>query len=199
MPGACSPRIRKHADAPAWSCVCARARPHERPKPSLPNGTGATLRPDHRRAAPGFTLIELLLVVALVAVVSALATLALRDPAANRLDQEAARLSALLESARAEARALGLTVTWQPAARDIGAGAAFRFDGVPPSQVMPTRWLAPGVEAQVAGATALVLGPEPLIGAQRVDLRLEDQRLALATDGLGPFVLVSATDAPATP
>lgn len=64
---------------------------------------------------------------------------------------------------------------------------------------MPTRWLAPGVEAQVAGATALVLGPEPLIGAQRVDLRLEDQRLALATDGLGPFVLVSATDAPATP
>ena len=34
----------------------------------------------------GFTLIELLLVVALIAIASGLATLALRDPAATRLD-----------------------------------------------------------------------------------------------------------------
>lgn len=152
-----------------------------------------------RRTAPGFTLIELLLVVALIAVASALATLALRDPAANRLEQEAARLSALLESARAEARALGLAVTWQPALRDNSEGADFRFDGLPAAQSQPTRWLAPGVQAEVAGATALVLGPEPIIGAQRVILRLGEQRLDLATDGLGPFVLVAAGDAPAQP
>jgi general secretion pathway protein H len=34
------------------------------------------------------------------------------------------------------------------------------------------------------------LGPEPLIGAQRVVLRLGDQRVELGTDGLGPFVVV---------
>ena len=39
------------------------------------------------------------------------------------------------------------------------------------------------------GARAVVLGPEPLIGAQRIVLRLDDQRLTLATDGLGPFVV----------
>ena len=158
--------------------------------------------PEPSRPTRGFTLIELLLVVALVAVVSALATLALRDPASSRLDQEAARLSALLENARAEARSLGLPVTWRPAPRD-GAGATdgadFRFDGLPASDSLPTHWLAPGVVAEVVGATALVLGPEPMIGPQRVLLRLEDQRLALATDGLGPFVLVSQADAPAQP
>jgi general secretion pathway protein H len=35
------------------------------------------------------------------------------------------------------------------------------------------------------------LGPEPLIGAQRVVLRLADQKLELRTDGLGPFTVVS--------
>jgi general secretion pathway protein H len=68
------------------------------------------VRAHHRRrparcAASGFTLIELLLVVVLIAVASAVASLSLRDPAATRLDQEAARLVALLESARTEARA----------------------------------------------------------------------------------------------
>jgi general secretion pathway protein H len=33
------------------------------------------------------------------------------------------------------------------------------------------------------------LGPEPLIGAQRIVLRLDEQTLTLATDGLGPFVV----------
>jgi len=135
--------------------------------------------------------------VALVAVASALATLALRDSAANRLDQEGERLVALLESARIEARALGLPVGWRPTASD-GSGKAetdFRFEGLPKAQALPTHWLAPGVEAQVVGAPALVLGPEPMIGAQRVVLRLDDRRLAIATDGLGPFVLATADDA----
>jgi len=167
--------------------------------PSRHQNSIALPRAGRRLAARGFTLIELLLVVALVAVVSALATLALRDPAANRLDQEAARLSALLESARAEARTLGLPVTWQVAARDNSDGADFRFDGLPTSQNLPTNWLEPGIEAQIVGATSLVLGPEPMIGAQRVVLRLGDQRLVLATDGLGPFALVAADDVPTQP
>ena len=39
------------------------------------------------------------------------------------------------------------------------------------------------------GARAVVLGPEPLIGEQRIVLRLDDQRLMLTTDGIGPFVV----------
>jgi general secretion pathway protein H len=35
----------------------------------------------------------------------------------------------------------------------------------------------------------VVLGPEPLIGAQRITLSLEDRRVTLATDGIGPFTL----------
>ncbi|NBX96765.1 MAG: type II secretion system protein GspH, partial [Betaproteobacteria bacterium] len=37
------------------------------------------------------------------------------------------------------------------------------------------------------GAPRLVLGPEPLIPAQRLRLRLGEQQLVLATDGLGAF------------
>jgi general secretion pathway protein H len=42
----------------------------------------------------------------------------------------------------------------------------------------------------VVGARALQLGPEPIIGAQRLVLELDTRRLILATDGLGPFVPV---------
>jgi len=142
------------------------------------------------RAARGFTLIELLLVVALIAVVSGLATLALRDPAANRLEHEAARLAALLESARTDARALGLAVTWRPLAKEAVEGDDFRFSGLPATLGLPARWLEPGVTAQVVGAQGLVLGPEPMIGAQRVQLSLDERRIAIATDGLGPFTVV---------
>ena len=64
-------------------------------------------------------------VIALVAIASGLVSLALRDPNANRLDQEGARLAALLESARAEARASGLAVRWEPQRLNEG----FRFVG----------------------------------------------------------------------
>jgi len=159
-------------------------------------------RPARRPASRGFTLIELLLVAVLIAVASGMVALALRDPAAGRLEREGARLVALLESARAEARANGLTVTWQPvAAGTPGAPSdvqgAFRFVGLPATLTLPTRWLDAAVAAQVVGAPTLVLGPDPLIGAQRVVLRLENRRLVLATDGLGPFVVVEdAADAP---
>ena len=143
----------------------------------------------------GFTLIELMIVVALIAIASAVASLALRDPAATRLDHEAARLVALLEVARTEARAAGLAASWQPETPAEGV-PGFRFVGFPPSNDRPTQWLVPGVSAQVVGARAVQLGPEPMIGAQRIVLRLDEQRLTVATDGLGPFVVVD--DVPAS-
>lgn len=148
-----------------------------------------------RRGAAGFTLIELLLVVALVALASGLVSLAIRDPGTTRLEQEAARLAALLESARSEARASGLAVRWVPgrlpdAPPDSGD---FRFVGLPRSLALPQRWMDPDIVAEVVGRPAVTLGPEPLIGAQRIVLRLGDRRLDLVTDGLGPFAVAPDT------
>ena len=132
-----------------------------------------------------------MVVVALIAIASAVASLALRDPAASQLEQEAARLTALLESARAEARASGLTARWEPLTEQAD-GAGFRFVGLPPGEGQQTHWLDADTSSQVLGAKAVVLGPEPLIGEQRILLRLHDQRLMLATDGLGPFVVTGS-------
>ena len=149
------------------------------------------------RRSRGFTLIELLIVVAIVALASAVATLALRDPQASALEREADRLSALLEAARAESRASGLPVVWVPAAApETDAGVHFRFAGLPAALNLPQHWLSPQVQADVLGARALTLGPEPLIGPQQVTLRLGDRRLTLATDGLGPFEPLPADTGP---
>ncbi len=159
-------------------------------------GLEPKLRTAGRRARlRGFTLIELLVVLVLIAIASAVASLALRDPASTRLEHEAARLVALLEAARTEARAAGLPARWEPRPEQVGA-EGFRFVGFPPSSQLPSHWLVAGVTAEVSGARAVVLGPEPLIGAQRIVLRLDDQRLALATDGIGPFVTVDEPVAP---
>jgi general secretion pathway protein H len=139
--------------------------------------------------ARGFTLIELMVVVAIIAIGAATISLALRDPSATRLEQEAARLSALLDSARAQARASGLSVRWELATPGNSDGAQFRFVGLPPTAQMPTRWLTDEVSAEVIGARAVRLGPEPMIGPQRIVLHLNERRLAVATDGLAPFAV----------
>ncbi len=134
-----------------------------------------------------------MIVVALIAVAAGVVSLALRDPASTRLQTEAQRLGALLESARAEARGAGLAVTWVPAA--AGEEVHFRFLLVSGAKTVPmakpTRWLDAAVKAEIVGASVVQLGPEPLIGAQRIVLRLADQRVELATDGLGPFAVVN--------
>jgi general secretion pathway protein H len=147
--------------------------------------------------AAGFTLLELLIVVTLIAVVSAVASLALRDPAETRLEREAVRLAALLEAVRSESRALGVAVTWLPRPVQIRDETLdFNFVGLPEQLAPQRRWLEPGVTVQVAGATAaapgIVLGPEPMIGPQRIVLRIEDHTAVLVSDGLGPFMLDTA-------
>jgi general secretion pathway protein H len=132
-----------------------------------------------------------MIVVALVAVAAGVVSLALRDPAGSRLDTEAQRLSALFEAARAESRASGVAVHWLP--RGAAEGEQFRFVAVDGRTLrllpMPTRWLEAQVQAEVPNAAAVRLGPEPLIGAQRVVLRLGEQRIDLVTDGLRPFAV----------
>ena len=64
------------------------------------------------RRSRGFTLIEVMMVLALIAIATGIVSLSMRDGTATRLEREAARLAALLETARAEARAAALPVRW---------------------------------------------------------------------------------------
>ena len=144
----------------------------------------------------GFTLVELLIVIVIVALAASLVALALPDRDAARLEEEGARLSALLEMARAESRVSGVAVRWAPAARDgtdvdkSGRPVRFRFVGLSPGTSLPSHWLDARVSAQVLGASAMLLGPEAILPAQRIVLSLDQHRIELATDGLGPFSVI---------
>jgi general secretion pathway protein H len=138
-------------------------------------------RPPLKSAAAGFTLVELLVVVAIIAVATAGVSFALRDSQATQLEREAQRLTALLESARAQSRSSGVAVRWYP------TEAGFRFEGLR-DNALPERWLEENT--QVRGSTTLELGPEPIIGRQEVVLEstaLPGRSLRIATDGLRPF------------
>jgi general secretion pathway protein H len=131
----------------------------------------------------GFTLLELLVVVAIIAIGTAGASLALRDATANALEREAQRLAALLESGRAQSRASGVAVSWRVTAQ------GFEFAGLN-SNALPGRWL--GEDTAVRGTGTLQLGPEPLIDPQAVVLvsaSQPDRALQVSTDGLRPFAV----------
>ena len=130
-----------------------------------------------------FTLIELMVVLAIVALATALASLALPDGDQRALARDAERLAALLESARAQSRVAGVPVHWRATA------TGFAFDGLPPSAPPPPdRWLDP--RTQALGNAPLTLGPDPIIAAQAVVLQLAGSAtppLRVGTDGLRPF------------
>jgi general secretion pathway protein H len=161
-----------------------------------------------RAARRGFTLLELLIVLAIVAVTAGFARLALRDGTATRLERDAVRLAALLEMARAESRVSGTTVRWVPGGGVADPAAvrsaepapkAFQFLGLGAKTQLPSAWLDDRVNARVEGATFVVLGPEAILPRQRVLLRLEDQQIEVASDGLGPFAVNGLGTSDATP
>ncbi len=145
-------------------------------------GGGPALRSVRRRVrACGFTLLELLIVLAIMAVATAGVSLALRDGSSRALEREAQRLAALFESARAQSRMRASPVRWHTTA------TGFAFDGLP-AAALPSAWL--GDDVQAPGAGTVVLGPEPVIGAQQVRLvsiSEPSRSLWVATDGVRPF------------
>jgi general secretion pathway protein H len=161
----------------------------------------------------GFTLLELLIVVSLIAIATGAATLALRDSNATALEREADRVLAVVEAARTQSRASGLQLVWLPSAdgfRVLGEGQ--RVDTSRDANAAAgglTPWLAAGTTAAnedtdsrnaLASSqrpSSLILGPEPIIPAQSITLRLGQRSITLATDGLRPFA-VAALPAEAT-
>jgi general secretion pathway protein H len=133
-----------------------------------------------------------MVVVVLVALATAITSLSLRDAAQGKLEEEGARLAALLETARTQSRVVGTDVRWVPL--DDGS---FQFVGLPASaqRELPTHFLDSGTRAEIVGQPQVLLGPEPLLPAQRVVLHLGNHEIAVATDGLAPFAIVDGSAA----
>ena len=113
-------------------------------------------------------------------------TLVLQDSGDTALEREAQRLAALFESARAQSRAGGVVVRWHT------TPGGFLFDGLP-ADALPTRWLTDGMT--VRGNPSVLLGPEPIVGAQAIEIVNSQQpqrAIRIATNGLRPFAVQAA-------
>ena len=138
------------------------------------------------RGQQGFTLLELLLVVTVVAIASAGISFAFRDAGQARLDTEAQRLIAVLETARAQSRASGIAAVWRPTVD------GFVLQGPPdtPKNPLAQKWQEPDIV--VNSEKPLLLGPEPIIPPQSVLMWMASQplySLRIGTDGVRPFAV----------
>jgi general secretion pathway protein H len=125
-----------------------------------------------------------MVVVSIMALAAAGVSFALRDAPNAQLEREANRLAALLEAGRAASRASGSPVRW------VVTPAGFRFEGLQP-QTLPENWLAAGIRVQ--STQPVLLGPEPIIGAQSLVLSISEapeQTATVASDGLRPFTVL---------
>jgi general secretion pathway protein H len=137
----------------------------------------------------GFTLIEMMLVLAIVAVLTAVVSWSMRDSAAVQLKQEAERLALWLESARVQARVQGLAVTAQMLPQGVALKGLSSDTGGTVQGAMGLNWLRPDTQP-VGGDAVLMLGPEPFIPPQQVQLGSTRDPLARATvwtSGAGPW------------
>lgn len=114
-----------------------------------------------KRSAQGFTLIELVVVLFILAVASAVAVMSLRSSDSQLLLQSAEQLAAVLDSARASARAQSSAVIWtcDP------SGITLRGAGSDASQSKHINWQSARASCNPEQG---VLGADPLIRAQSI-------------------------------
>ena len=176
---------------PPRSPTACGSLPPEGARFALGRPGGETLLPRPRSAwgsAKGFTLLELMVVVAIMAMATAGVSMAMRDTSQTQLERDAQRLAALLETARAHSRMSANTVVWRATPK------GFVFEGLP-NDALPTTWL--GTDVVASSTAAVVLGPEPIIGPQRirlVSLSQPTRSLSIATDGVRPFKVTGDAD-----
>ncbi len=134
----------------------------------------------------GFTLLELMVVISIIAIASVGVILSLPNEDGVRLEREAQRLAALLDSGRAQSRASGLEVKWQITEN------GFKFVGISSNSTSEllqlTNWMQEGVTV-VGDHKEIILGPEPILEKQKILLQLSDQKIQVSTDGLHPFIV----------
>ena len=129
----------------------------------------------------GFTLLEVALVLCVTALLTALVSRAMPSAAERGMREESQRLVAALERARALSRASGEAVMLQ-----INAGR-WEFRGAQTARLLPQQWLYPSTHATAA---QLILGPDPIIPPQYIELFGEaDAHVRIATDGVRPFAV----------
>ncbi len=134
----------------------------------------------------GFTLLELLVVLSIMAIGSAGVVLMLRNSPEQALAEDAQRLVAWLETARAQSRVRGERVLCYTTAQ------GFYFTGLSGNALSRNLhpWGFARTRTDMPANVPLVLGPEPMIGPQRITLYLQDapgSTRVVATDGLRDF------------
>ena len=142
----------------------------------------------------GLTLLELLVVLTIIGLVSSLVTLSLRDSPQRLVEQEAQRLAAQLEAARALARSNGVPLTWRATPEGFVFEAPSGYQPVPPAQHWLTAPTQASIEIGDQPAEQVTLGPEPVLPPIHIALRMTADsgaaapaRARVGTDGLRPF------------
>jgi general secretion pathway protein H len=130
----------------------------------------------------GFTLIELLVVLALVALGSSLVVFSLRDSPQQQLQQEAGRLVAVLENAKAQARSRSTPLLWRADAQ----GFNLRTLHEQGQSLQTLKWLHPSTRVL---PVEWVISAEPVQAAMQFQLTDSSGSVVLKSNGVQAFKL----------